>query len=324
LALHVAIVGAGSLGSVFGVRLACGKDAARVSFVTRTMPATAHPLRIEKVDGGGGTLVLEDPVRATAIPEDADVILVCVRFEQVDARLLELLAPVKAPVVTMTPIFPQHRAYLEGALGAGRLFPGMPGVVAYRREDTYRYWLPRMATTLIEQPERRVPVIDALAQALAAGGIGSRAQAGVHATNVATTFTFVPVMMGIDVMGTIDELLADKEALDLVLRAAGEARQLAHEYGKPTLWAEWFVRFTSRSAWAPKGMVAQSLKMAVAFARRRSPEGVAYVEEHFGRKLRAQNLDMAEKMVELFRERDRPHEAMAELRDRLRSAGSVA
>ncbi|WP_394845605.1 hypothetical protein LZC95_52315 [Pendulispora brunnea] len=327
MALHVAIVGAGSLGSVFGVRLASGKDPVRVSFVTRSVPEAVNPLRIEKVDGAGGSLVLEEPVRVTAIPQDADVVLVCVRFEQIDARLVGLLAPVKAPVVTMTPIFPQHRAYLDGALGPGRLFPGMPGVVAYDREGTYRYWLPRMASTLIEQPERREPVIDKLAQAFEAAGIGSRAQAGVHATNVATTFTFVPVMMGIDVMGTIDELLADKDALDLVLRAANEARQLGHEYGKPTIWAEWFVRFTSRSmlgSWAPKGMVANSLRMAVAFARRRSPEGVAYVEEHFGRKLRAQNLDMAEKMVELFRERDRPHEAMAELRDRLRSAGSVA
>jgi len=72
----------------------------------------------------------------------------------------------------------------------------MPGVVAYERDGVYRYWLPRMATTLLEQPERRVPVIDALAQAFAGAGIGSRAQAGVHTTNIATTFTFVPIMMG--------------------------------------------------------------------------------------------------------------------------------
>jgi len=211
----------------------------------------------------------------------------------------------------------------------------MPGVVAYapasdgdEASERYRYWLPRAATTLIEQPERRVAVIDALAQAFEGAGISSRAQAGVHATNIATTLTFVPVMMGIDVAGSIDALLGDHAALDLVLRAAAEARLLARDYGKPAIWADWFVRFMSRSsrlgAWTPKSMVAQSLRLGVGFARRRSPEGVAYVEEHFGRKLRVQNLQMAEKMVELFQDRSRSHEAMAELRDRLRAAGSMA
>ncbi|WP_394825101.1 ketopantoate reductase family protein [Pendulispora albinea] len=340
--MHVAIVGAGSLGSVFGVRLANGAEKVRVSFVMRSAPAPGREplgMRIEQVDRGSGVLALEAPVRTTAIPADADVILVCVRFEQVDGALAALLAPSRAPVVTMTPIFPQHHALLVRELGAERLFPGMPGVVAYSPGPgetsngegapcvRYRYWLPRAATTLIEQPERRVPAIDALAQAFEGAGISSRAQAGVHATNVATTCTFVPVMMGIDVTGSIDALLGDDTALDLVLRAAEEARILARHYGKPAIWADWFVRFLSRSrlgAWAPKAMVAQSLRLGVGFARRRSPEGVAYVEEHFGRKLRAQNLQMAEKMVELFRERSLPHEAMAELRDRLRGPGSVA
>ena len=325
LTLHVAIVGAGSLGSVFGVRLA-GGGAVRVSFVVRSVPNVPEPIRIEQVDGGAEQ-TLDAPVRTASVPADADVILVCVRFEQIDVRLGALLSGTRAPVITMTPIFPQHYEYLESTLGPDRLFPGMPGIVAYERGGAIRYWLPRMATTLVEQPERRVPVLDAFSQALEASGISSRAQAGVHATNIATTFTFVPVMMGIDVMGSIDLLLADDGALDLVLRAADEARQLGRDYGKPTLWADWFVRFMSRSllgAWAPKSMVAQSLKLGVAFARRRSPEGVAYVEEHFGRKLRAQNLQMAEMMVELFQQRGRSHEAMAELRDRLRAAGSVA
>jgi len=305
----------------------------RVSFVVRARPQAGPPtgIRVERVDGAGEDLLLEGAARVTAVPEDADVVLVCVRFEQVDEALAAVLRGTQAPVVPMTPIFPDQFAFLEGVLGPGRLFPGMPGVVAYRAgdEETYRYWLPRMATTLIEQPvpEQPVPVIDALARALDASGIQSRVQRGVHATNLATTFTFVPVMMGIDVAGSIDALLTDDKTLDLVLRAADEARLLAHVYGKPALWAEWFVRFASRplfGALTPKGMVAHSLRLGVAFARRRSPEGVQYVEEHFGHKLRTQNLLMAEKMVDLFREHGRAHPAMTDLRDRLRAALSVA
>ncbi len=330
MGLHVAIVGAGALGVVFGVRLGHGAEETKVSFVVRHQVG-ARRMRIEQVDRGSA-LELDAPARVTEVPDDADVVLVCVRFEQVDDALVERLRGGKAPVVIMTPIFPDQHAALEEALGPDRVHPGMPGVVSYRVEpdqgevETFRYWLPSMATTLIERGEQEPKVIEALAGALNAAGIEARVQPKVHETNLATTFTFVPVMMGIDLAGGIDALLDDDKTLGLVLRAADEARSLARIYGKPAIWADWFVRFASPRSLlgvlTPKSMVGRSLRMAVGFARRRSPEAVRYVEEHFGHKLRTQNLLMAEKMVDLFRGHARPHEAMTDLRDRLRALSS--
>jgi hypothetical protein len=45
-----------------------------------------------------------------------------------------------------------------------------------------------------------------------------------------------------------------------------------------------------------------TLRFGVAVARKRYPEAFAYVEDHFGRKLHAQNLVMAKAMVDLAHE----------------------
>jgi hypothetical protein len=58
----------------------------------------------------------------------------------------------------------------------------------------------------------------------------------------------------------------------------------------------------------------------VAVARKRYPEAFAYVEDHFGRKLHAQNLVMAKAMVDLAHEKRSPHDALDALLTRLRAA----
>jgi hypothetical protein len=55
-----------------------------------------------------------------------------------------------------------------------------------------------------------------------------------------------------------------------------------------------------------------------------SPEGLFYAEEHFGRKLRAQHLQMASEIAELARARGLGHAAFDELAATLESVGAVA
>jgi hypothetical protein len=55
-------------------------------------------------------------------------------------------------------------------------------------------------------------------------------------------------------------------------------------------------------------------------SRKRYPEAFAYVEDHFGRKLHAQNLVMAKAMVDLAHEKRSPHDALDALLTRLRAA----
>jgi hypothetical protein len=130
---------------------------------------------------------------------------------------------------------------------------------------------------------------------------------GVHDSNPATTVTFIPLAMAIDAGGGVDALLANDALLDVALRAAAEGHELASRIGKAAPWASLLTRFVTR----------RTLKIGVGIAKHQAPEAVHYAEEHFGRKLHAQNVSMARAIVDLAREKGAPHDALAELADKL-------
>ena len=283
--MKIAIVGAGALGAVYGLRLAMvgGHD---VSLVVREARAEkGGPLRLQRVDGDQAANELDSPPYTTAIPSDADVTIVTVRQDQLNDDLANLLAPSAAPILILTPMFPDDFSRLEGSIGP-RIFPTMPSVVSYEKNGVIRYWLPRSATTQIES-ENAPPVIDDLANALTASGIRAQPKAGVLPENVATMVSFMPIAFAIDAAGGVDALLENDELFELAIDGVKEARGLAKMIGEPATWANLLLPFVN----------AFTLKTAVALAKSRSPEAVAYVEEHFGRKLHAQNLVMAHWMT---------------------------
>jgi 2-dehydropantoate 2-reductase len=59
------------------------------------------------------------------------------------------------------------------------------------------------------------------------------------------------------------------------------------------------------------------MRTIVAAVRRLSPEALFYVDEHFGRKLKAQHQVMAREMTELARAKHVPHAALDELATKL-------
>jgi 2-dehydropantoate 2-reductase len=310
--VHVAIVGAGALGRVYGVRLAL-RAASGVTLVVRAEHAVdALPLRIARVDGDRAEEVWERPVRSTAVPADADVVLVAVRVEQLDASLDVLLdAAPTVPVVVLTPMMPIDFVRLSQR-HARRIFSAMPGVVAYVDvEGACRYWLPRVAATLIDEPTPANVALLELVTGLTVAGIPARLELAVHETNPATTVAFIPLAMGIDVAGSIDALVADGALRDLAVRGAREGLELSRRIGEAAAWAGALARFTGPT----------SLRIGVAIAKSRYPEALAYVESHFGRKLHAQNLVMAKAMVDLARAKHTPHDALDVLLERLRGAG---
>ncbi len=79
--------------------------------------------------------------------------------------------------------------------------------------------------------------------------------------------------------------------------------------GKAEAWASTLLRFAGP----------RTLRIGIGLARGRSPEALAYAEQHFGRKLHAQNVAMAAQMVDLARERGTPAVKMSELLARLRT-----
>ncbi len=304
--MHVCIVGAGALGSVYGARLVRFAGC-EVSVVARAA-APASRERLERVEDGE-VLEWDVPPRVTQAPPLADVILAFVRYEQL-STLPARVAGSQAPVVMMTPMMPQDHAALAEAL-PGRLVTGMPSVVSYRNDaGAIRYWLPRLATTFVEA--REPPGAEAeLVTRLQRADIRAKLAPNVLERNVATTVSFIPIAMALDVAGTVEALLADDALLSLALDAASEGRELGKTVGKAEAWASLLLKFAGP----------RTLKMGVGLARSRAPEAVLYAEQHFGRKLHAQNVAMAARMTELARDKGVAAPALGELYARLRSAG---
>ena len=305
--MHLAIVGAGALGCVYGARLT--KKGAGVTLVVRpARVGETKKLRFERVDVDEH---LEwAPERAAAIPGNADVVMVCVRNEQLDDALLALLAAApEVPVVVMTPMLPQDFARMQKALGE-RVLSGMPGVVAYENaHGAIRYWLPRSADTLIEETRPTPEIVAELVREIDGAGIAARLELGVHELNPATTVSFLPLVFALDLAGTVDALLEDSALVDLALRGKDEGADLAHTIGRVAGWAGLLLKFAGH----------MTLKIGIGLARRSSPEAFAYVEEHFGHKLHVQNVAMAEKIVALAEEKGTPREALGELAARLKA-----
>ncbi len=304
--MHVAIVGAGALGCVYGARLAMLGGCEVTLVGRRSEPAKA--VRLEKVDDGD-VMTWNAPSVTTAPAPGAEVLIAFVRYDQLD----ELPARVRetaAPLVVMTPMMPEDHARLSAAL-PGRVVPGMPSVVSYRNDaGALRCWLPRSATTLVEAREPAGAEAE-LVTRLGRAGIAARREPGVLARNVATTVSFIPLAMGLDAAGSVDALLADRGLLSLALAATAEGRALGRTVGKAEAWASMLLRFVG----------ATTLRLGIGLARARSPEAVAYAEGHFGRKLHAQNVAMAARIVELAQAQGTPHGKLTELLGRLRAQG---
>jgi 2-dehydropantoate 2-reductase len=304
--MHIAVIGAGALGSVYGVRLALhgGVD---VTFVVRPARVSSkEPIVIEKVRGDRRD-TLAKPTRAAVVPSDADAVLVAVGTEDLDA-LRDPLGASEAPIVILTPMLPKDWARVRAAFG-DRAHAAMPNVVAYARKDgVVRYWLPP-AATLIDEPRADGPHVTAvreLAGALSRARIRARLAMAVHETNPATTVCFICIGMVISLAGSATALMKDEALLSLASRACREGVRLSHRIGEPAPWARLAPAFA-----APWAMHAW-LKMLA----RVSPEGLFYAEEHFGRKLREQHRVMIGEMALLAREKGLPHAAFDEIATR--------
>jgi hypothetical protein len=247
----------------------------------------------------------------TAIPAHADVVLVCVRGDQLDETLVAMLrAGPSVPVVAITPMLPRTYARMQAQLGT-RLFAAMSSVVGYTdASGVTRYWVSGTAKTLIDEPRTKEPALVGLVEALVRAGIDARFEPAVHETNAATTILFLPLTFGLDIAGSIDGLMSDAPLLAMTFRAGEEARALADRCGKVAFWAGLLTRFLGP----------RTIRIGLALGRSRSPEAIAFVEEHFGRKAHAQNVAMAAEACSLAEEKATPHGALDELLARLRGS----
>lgn len=299
--MHVAVVGAGSLGRIYGVCLAT--HGVPVTFVVRrsrledTVPFVVEDAR------GGNRRGISHPVRSAEVPLEATVILLAVRVDQIDdalERTLRTAPPV--PVVSLTPLLPISRRRVD-ELVAGRCFPALPSVAGTLDEHgVVRYRVLPRTKTLVESQKGREPAVVELVEALDACGIAADLSEDVGRRNPATTVAFFPLSLGLSQAGSAPALVADRQLLDLSLRACTEAWKLAQTIGpvEPTIA---LARFAGP----------RSLKALVAVARRFVPEALTYLERHFGQKLQAQHRAMAAEIEQLAAEQGIAMPAFAQL-----------
>jgi len=309
--MHVAVYGAGALGCVYGVRLAA-RTSASVTFVVRpARVAERAPIVIERVkEVRDRRDELAAPTRAAAIPGDADAIVLAVGTEDLEA-IRPVLDASSAPILVLTPMLPADYARMRAAFGP-RVLAAMPGIVAYARGDgVVRYWVPP-APTRIDEPRAgdHGEVVRAVAAMLNDAGLATHLELGVHEANPATTVCMIPIGMAVGLAGGMEALANDALLLALTARACREGVELSHRIGR----AEAGARL------GPLLATPFAMRVIVAAVRRLSPEGLFYVDEHFGRKLRAQHRVMAREMAELARAKNVGHAAIDELATRLDEA----
>jgi len=327
--MHVAVVGAGALGRIYGARLCAAGE--RVSFVVRPSRANDHtPIRIESVSGKpSGQTVVDYPIRVTEVPPEADVVLVTVRFDQLDGVTTDgkdlggLLAGLRrALIVVLTPLFPAQKQRLEANVGHS-VISAMPGVSGYEDDrGVIRYWTPKLTSTLIDDPDRSVTpaarlseeriVREQLARRLSEIGLPSRLERRVDRLNAATTVSFFPLIAAIAAGGGIDAALEDEELLELTMAAGEECDRLSRSIGKRASWANILTRFVGPF----------TLKAGVRLAKRSYPESVQFVDRHFGPKLHGQHIAMGQAISTLAKERGLETPALENMLRRLASAAS--
>lgn len=302
--MHVAVIGAGALGCVYGVRLAL-RTKCDVTFVVRpTRVDSTDPFIIESA-WNSARETLDRPYRAAKVPTDADVVLLTIGTEDLGA-LDALLGDGAAPIVVVTPVMPQDWERLKAAYGA-RVFSAMPTLSAYlRKEDgVIRYWL-MPAPNLIDEPRPPVAAITELVEALNGAGVKTKLELGTHEINPATTVGFICVGMGLAIAGSIDALAKDDALCGLVSRACTEGQRLGDRLGTPIFVANFFPVITSR--WG------------IPLLRLLPDEARFFAEDHFGRKIADQHRVMIRQMIELAAVKGLPHSAFDEIERRLVSS----
>ena len=316
--MHVTIIGAGTLGRVYGLRLLAAGD--EVAFVVRAARAEeTSPFIVEQVNGAHRRDVREQPRRVTAVPSVTRIVLLAVRFDQIagDEIAALLRAAPSVPIVVLTPLMPRQQAALEEASGR-RVTAAMPSVSGYFDErGVVRHWIVKVASTLIDESritDEARPALEELARHLTREGIAAHLQASVGSLNVATTAAFFPIIASINAGGGVDGVLADKDLLATVIEAAHETDTLGGKLGKVAPWAHMLTKFIGP----------YTIKPGVALARRLAPEAVRFAEEHFGPKLHAQHLAMGAAILELGRDHQQAMPALSRLMDRVRSRGGQA
>ena len=282
------VIGAGALGRAYGVPLAAA--GARLSFVVRGSRLEERSRYVaERANGKRGVFVLDEPRRVASVPQDASVILLAVRREQVDRALERTIADAPAvPVVLLTPFLPHSEARLA-RLASGPCVVALPTVAARIVQERVQYFVPPFTKTLFESDAGRPEAVQHLLDACNRAGLPAAWSSGVSKRNPATTIAFFPLTVGLSVAGSMSSFLDAPELRRLTLSALRECLELAPRIGP--------VAAPLRLALSQAGP--STLRAAVGAARLVAPSLTQLLEDHFAEKLSAQHQVLGQEILEL-------------------------
>lgn len=301
--MHVAVIGAGALGKIYGVHLASVGE--RTSFVVRPSRLRDDaPFVIERLNGDRRRRQINGPLRVEKVPLDADCVLLAVRADQLDSVKPLLVAGPAVPVLSVTPLLPLSLERVSGWVD-GRCFAALPTVAASESADhVVRYWSFRTAPTLIERDGRSgTSLLARLTDAFLRSGLPARLAPDVPRRNAATTIAFFPISVAVSRSGGIAALLEDEARVALAARAARETLKLAREIGP----------IEPPAALAGRLLTPRSLGATLRLSSWLLPQATHFVDSHFGTKLSEQHRVLGQEILELGRRRSLPLEGLAEL-----------
>lgn len=298
--MHVAIIGAGALGRVYGVHLVDAGE--HVTFVVRPARlAETSPFVIERKNGDRRRRELVSPARAEQVPPDADLVLLAIRVDQLDGSIEQLLrAAPPVPLVSLTPLLPLTLERVESWVG-GRTVVAMPTLAASTSgSGVDDYWAFRSSPSLFEAG---TPEAARLVRALRRSGLPARSSKDVRTRNPATTIAFFPISVAVSRAGGIERLVGDQELCRLGAHAARETSALARQLGP----------IDAAAGLVLRAVTPGTLRGAFALLTRVIPQAARFVDDHFGDKLGEQHRRLGAEILELGRKYAVPLPSLAEL-----------
>jgi hypothetical protein len=296
--MHVSIVGPGALGRAYAAVL--HQAGCRITWVARS--AGAEP-RVECERIGIGSRHFEFTGDVQLSVPSCDLVLVTLRAEDVSEQLVrELANKARAPIVVFSPFVSKAKSDLWQS--SPDLLAATPALVADWHPPRLRYWVPPTAVTWIDDKGKHLPSVQELVRCLRHAGVASRFRERVWEYNRLTTVLFFPLQQALLLRPDVRSWRGDSAWLRQVATGFGRSRQLLDETSQLDL----NLRLL---AWALK--LPLLLHLAVWVVPTLSPRLLAFVQEHFGHKLRAQTAGFAAELAAEASARSWPPRAISEM-----------
>lgn len=233
--MGILVVGAGATGGYFGGRLAqAGRD---VTFLVRERRGAALRERGLRIVGPGGTEVIEANL-VTAIPagDVADVVLVTVKADGLDAVIPEIRAAM-GPGTAIVPVLNgmRHLGLLSDAFGSSRVLGGV-AVVSTQLDDNgdVRQLNDMASLTIGAQDGQRTPAVERAAGLLSGAGFPVAVSDGIVAA-MWQKWAFIASAGALNCLlgGSVGEIVAVDGGDETARAIIAEARSVTAGAGYP-------------------------------------------------------------------------------------------